>query len=205
MAKIKRKKGAKKKFFEAKIPLTATKVYLYGYSPEELEGNVVRLDLSKTLRGKNLELKAKIKLIDDKLIGELISLQLFSSYIKKVIGRGVDYVEDSFKTECKDARLVIKPFMLTRKRVPRAIRKAIRENARKHLINKARINNVNELFSDVMTNKLQKELSLKIKKIYPLALCEIRTLEVLERLKERKNAKEEKKVKEEEMKKEIIA
>ena len=34
-------------------------------------------------------------------------------------------------------------------------------------------------FNEIITNKIQKELSLKIKKIYPLALCEIRRFEVL--------------------------
>jgi ribosomal protein S3AE len=36
-----------------------------------------------------------------------------------------------------------------------------------------------ELFSDIMVGKIQKELSLKLKKIYPLALCEIRILEIV--------------------------
>jgi len=35
-----------------------------------------------------------------------------------------------------------------------------------------------EVASEVMANKIQKELSLKLKKIYPLALCEIRVLEL---------------------------
>jgi len=46
-AKPKRKKGARKKFFEAEIPLTASKVQLYAYAPEDLVGNVVKLDLTK--------------------------------------------------------------------------------------------------------------------------------------------------------------
>ena len=65
--KAKRKKGARKKFFEVIIPLVNTKIHLYGYSPEDLEGNTVKLDLTKSLRGKNLELKAKVKLSGDKL------------------------------------------------------------------------------------------------------------------------------------------
>ena len=177
--KPKRKKGLRKKFFEAEIPLTTTKVHLYGYSPEELEGNVVKLDLTKNLRGKNLELKTRIKLKDNKLIGELLSLQLMPFYIKRVMRRGTDYVEDSFKIDCKDAELIVKPLMITRRRVSRTIRREIRNKARKHLESKIKILTVKELFSEIMANKFQKELSLKIKKIYPLSLCEIRIIKVL--------------------------
>jgi ribosomal protein S3AE len=177
--KPKRKRGARKKFFEAKIPLTATKVHLYGYSPEELENNIVKLDLSKTLRGKNMELKAKIKYKNEKLTGELQSIKLLPIYIKKVMRRGVDYVEDSFIIECKDAKIQVKPFMITRKRVSRSVRKAIRNNARKFLETKIKTRSYEDLFSEITTGKLQKELSLKVKKTYPLALCEIRTLEIL--------------------------
>ena len=54
------KKGAKKGFFEVRTPLTATKIQLYGTSPEEFEGRVVRLDLTRSLKGKNFELKMKV-------------------------------------------------------------------------------------------------------------------------------------------------
>lgn len=190
MAK-KRKTGAKKKFFDAEIPLISSKVQLYGYDAEELEGNVVTIDLTKNLRGKNMEFKAKIKNDNGKLHGELLSLKLMPFYLRKVMRRGTDYVEDSFETECKDAKLRIKPFMLTRNRVSRAVRKEIRNKARKHLETRMKSRSANELFSEIITNKLQKDLSLKIKKIYPLALCEIRVIEIISEDKLQGKAKKE--------------
>ena len=178
--RTKRKKGQRKKFFEVTIPLTATKVFLYAYSPEDLIGKTVKLDMTKSLRGKNAELKASIIIENNELFGVLKSFQILPAYIKRVMRRGIDYVEDSFDAECKDALLRIKPFMITRKRVSRAVRNAIRNTARKHLTSKAKIRTAKELFSEIVTNKLQKELSLKIKKIYPLALCEIRMFQVKE-------------------------
>ena len=181
MAKItkKKKKGMKKGFFVAEIPLTSTKVHVYGYSPEDLEGNIVKIDMTKNLRGKNVELKAKLIATDGKLVGELLSLQILPVYIRRVMRRGVDYVEDSFEIDCKDAKLRVKPFMITRKRVSRAIRKEIRNVAKKFLENRIKIRDYTEIFSEIMTNKLQKELSLKIKKIYPLGFCEIRTIKII--------------------------
>lgn len=172
-------KGTKKKFFEVKVPLTATKVHVYGASPEELEGRVVRIDMTRSLRGKNLELRAKIKNNNGTLESTPVSLEVMPSYIRRSIRKGTDYVEDSFETECKDAKLRIKPFMIARKRVSRAIRNALREGAKKHLESYVKVRTAEEVFSEITSNKIQREISIKLKKIYPLALCEIRVAEIV--------------------------
>ena len=179
--KPKRKKNAKKKFFEVTLPLTTTKVHLYSYSPEDLEGSTVKLDLTKNLRGKNMELKAKISLKNENLTGEIISLQLLQTYVKKIVRRSTDYVEDSFIASCKDSKLQIKPILVTRRRVSRAVKKAIRTAAKKHIESKITPREAEEIFADIMSNKFQKELSLKVKKVYPLAACEIRRIKILEK------------------------
>ncbi len=182
-------KGAKKKFFEVTIPLTATKAHVYAYNQELVEGSMITLDLSRNLRGKNLELKAKAKLEDGKLIGQLSSLSLAKQYIRKSIRKGTDYVEDSFDTKCKDALLRIKPFLITRKRVPRSIRAALRTNAKKYIETKATTRTSEELFTEIITNKIQKEISTKLKKVYPLALCEIRSIEILKTIEPKQKEK----------------
>ncbi len=175
---IKAKKGIKKEFFEITAPLTTTKISLYAAEKDELVGRTVKIDLTKNLRGKSLVLNLRIKKIDDNLIGSPESVELAASYIAKVMRKGVDYVEDSFEIECRDCFAKIKPFMLTRKRVSRAILNAIRKESKEFLINQLKIRNAQEIFSDIISNKLQKSLSLKIKKIYPLALCEIRIFQL---------------------------
>ena len=172
------KKGIRKKFFEVSIPLTATKAKLYSQNEESLNNKVINLDMTKNLKGKNVELKAKVIYTDGKLDSELVSLIVVPSYIRRIMRRGIDYIEDSFETDCKDAKLRIKPFMITRNHVSRSVRHAIRTTAKKFLESYLRIKNTKETFSETMTNKLQKNLSLKVKKIYPLAFCEIRWLEV---------------------------
>ena len=61
--KTKSKKVLKKSFFEVEAPVTGTKIHLYGTSVEALDGRVVKIDLTKSLRGKSLELKIKIKAV----------------------------------------------------------------------------------------------------------------------------------------------
>lgn len=174
-----KKKGAKKRFFEVETPLTAAKVHLYSSGEDELDGRVVRLDLSRSLRGKGFELKFRVKFEEGKLRGEPMSLALVGSYVRRMMRKGADYVEDSFQAECKDAKFIVKPFFITRNKVSRAVRKVLRENAKKSLEGHMKNRSSDELFKEIMANKLQKELSLKLKKIYPLALCEIRVFEVV--------------------------
>ncbi len=176
---VKAKKLQKKSFFDVTSSLTAAKISLYAASAEELNGRIVKLDLTRSLRGKGLELKLKVKVEGSNLNSEPISLELAGSYIRRAFRKGADYVEDSLITECKDAKILIKPFMLTRNKVSRAVRRELRNAAREFLISYLKIRTSKELFTDIMTNKVQKELSLKLKKIYPLAFCEIRIFKLL--------------------------
>ncbi len=174
------KKIQKRAFYEVKAPLTASKIHLYGTSPQALEGKIVTLDLTRSLRGKSLILKLKVHVVGETLEAAPVGLELAGSYVRRAIRKGTDYVEDSFTTSCKDELVVVKPFLLTRKKVSRALRNALRSAAREFLEGYLKIHSTKEAFTDIMTNKVQKELSLKLKKIYPLALCEIRFFKIVE-------------------------
>jgi len=203
--KVRVKKGPKKRFFEVEAPLTAQKIHLYGTSVEELDGRAVKIDLTRSLRGKSYELRMMIKADGEKLKAEPQNLRLASSYVRRSLRKGADYIEDSFVTNTRDKSVTIKPFLIARNKISREVRKALRNAARKHLQAHLRTRDAGELFNEIMTNKLQKELSLKLKKIYPLALCEIRRFEIegdkIEEAKpkkvEKKETKPEEEVKEE--------
>jgi len=191
--KVKVKKQVKKSFYEVNAQIVSQKIHLYAPSLESLEGKRVKIDLTKNLRGKSLELKLRVHNDNGKLEGIPESLELVVSYIRRVMRKGTDYVEDSFEAQSKDATVLIKPLLITRKRVSRAVLNAIRQATKKHLIAHLKTRDSQELFSEIMTNKLQKQLSLTIKKIYPLALCEIRVFKVVgeAKVEERPKAKKE--------------
>jgi ribosomal protein S3AE len=172
-------KSIRKKFFGVKMPLTTSQVHLWGKSPEDMQGSIIKLDLTKNLRGKSLELRARVTNNNGVLEGKPLSLQLMGAYIRRATRKGTDYVEDSFETDCRDAKVRIKPFLITRKHVSRSVRNALREMTRKHLESYLKVRTMEEIFSEIMSNKIQKELSFKLKKIYPLALCEIRMIELI--------------------------
>lgn len=174
------KKGIKKTFFEVTSTLTATKMHVYGTTMDELIGRTVLLDMTRSLRGKSFEVTMKITKEGEKLVGLPNRMALAGSYIRRSMRKGTDYVEDSFVTDSKDGNLTVKPFMITRNRVSRGIRASLRDATREFLQGYLRTRTVNEIFTEIMTNKLQKELAMKLKKIYPLVFCEIRTIEIVQ-------------------------
>jgi ribosomal protein S3AE len=175
----KSKKKLASKFFEVKAPLTSSKIVLYGPTTESFQGRTVKLDLTRNLRGKNVELLLRLSAKGDEIEGEPYALQVFGSYIRRMLRPGTDYIEDSFQLECKDAVLQVKPFIIARKKVPRSLRNSLRLEAQNYLKSAFVPRTSLELFGDLMANKIQKDLSLKLKKIYPLAFCEIRIFKVI--------------------------
>jgi ribosomal protein S3AE len=182
----------RKKFFDIEIPIIKKETQLYAYENKELEGRYITYDLTRILRGKNVLLVSKVKSKNGELISIPVEMKLLSYFLKKMIRKGTNYVEDSFSTTCKDAQIRIKPFLITRRKVSRAVRKALREKAKEELIEYAKDKTSETIFKDIIKNQLQKTLSLKLKKIYPLSLCEIRILKVEKELEYKEAKKEEK-------------
>src|SRR3989344_4982557 len=147
----KQKKQIKKSFYEIEAPATSTKIHLYASSPEELEGKIAKIDLTRSLKGKSFELKLRIKIDDKKIHAEPESLALVNSYVRKVMRHGTDYCEDSFTAECRENIVRIKPFLITRKRVSRAVLKVLRETAKKYIAAYIKTRTANELFSDIIS------------------------------------------------------
>jgi len=182
-SKPRSKKSLKKRFFEVIVPFTSTKIHLYASDPSDLNGKIVKIDMTKSLRGKSLELSYRVNVSEGSIKGVPEKAELVNSYIRRMMRRGIDYVEDSFEAECRDAFVRVKPFLLTRRRVPRGVRRALREQVKKDILSYFKMRSTSDIFEEIITNKIQRQLSLKLKKIYPLALCEIRIFKV-ERKKE---------------------
>jgi len=168
----------KKRFFDVEIPLIGKTTHLLAFDLEELKDKIITYDLTRLLRGKSAILNAKVTIENEEAIALPTQMKLMSYYIKRLVRKGTNYVEDSFSTECKDAQIRLKPFLVTRRKVSRKVRKALREEARKELIEYAKDKNINDIFDDLVKNRIQKPISLKLKKIYPLSICEIRVIKI---------------------------
>lgn len=169
----------KKKFFDVEIPLINKATNLEAFELKELDGKFIKYDLTRTLKGKNALIQLKVKIENDQAIASPRKIRLMPSYLKRMVRKGTNYVEDSFSADCVGFQLKIKPLLITRRKVSRAVRKALRNKCKEELIDYVKELTSNEVFEDILKNKLQKIISLKLKKIYPLSVCEIRVLDVV--------------------------
>ena len=174
MAQAKRKK----RFFDVEIPIIKKETQMQAFEVSELNGRIISYDLTRFLKGKSAILQLTVKTKGDEISLVPRQIKILPYFLKRMVRKGTNYVEDSFSTECKDAVLRIKPFLVTRRKVSREIRKNLRNKARGELINYAKDKKVSDIFEDVIRGDIQKYMSSNLKKVYPLSLCEIRILKV---------------------------
>ncbi|MDO8517130.1 MAG: hypothetical protein Q7S33_03300 [Nanoarchaeota archaeon] len=164
----------KKKFIDIQTPILGSAFPVLG-NPESLSGKTIKLDLTRKLKGKSLEIVFNIVSKDKELIGIPKKMNLMGFFIRRMIRNNSSYVEDSFKVETKDnIQVIIKPFLITRKKVSRAIRNNLRKTTKEFLIGYIKEREYLEICENILTNDLQRALQPKLKKIYPLSFCEIR-------------------------------
>lgn len=169
----------KKKFIDVEMPALGESMSILG-TEETLAGRTIKLDLSRKLRGRGLEAVFSIMNKEGKLVAYPKSLILMRSYVQRMMRKRISYVEDSFTTTCKDVKLTMKPFLITRKKVSRAIRNNLRRTAREFLLEYVKDKTYMDIAMAILNNDLQKEMHPKLKKVYPLSMCEIRVLETKE-------------------------
>ncbi len=174
MAQAKRKQ----KFFDVEMPILGKETQLYAFDIKELEGRFIKYDLTRLLRGKSMLLTLKTHIHDGKATSEPVETVVLPYFLRRMVRKGTNYIEDSFSTECNDGRVRVKVFLVTRKKVSRAVRKALREKADEEVKKYIKTKTRNELFDEILKGRLQKKFSLILKKIYPLSLCEIKYFKV---------------------------
>jgi len=168
----------KQKFFDVEMPILNKETQLYAYYLNELEGRTIKYDLTRFLRGKGVLLSMDVKVEGGKASAYPKEFVILPYFLRRMIRKGTNYVEDSFSADTKDSKVIVKPFLITRKKVSRSVRKALREKAREEIKDYLKNKDTKTIFEELIQNKMQRPLSLKLKKIYPLSLCEIRVFGV---------------------------
>lgn len=169
----------RKKYIEVKAPFLGESIRVLG-TPSELHNKTIKLDLTRKLRGKGLTMRLRIFNIEGKLYAIPNNLSLASSYIRRMMRKGTNYVEDSFTVRCADIRATFKPHLITRKKVSRVVRKNLRNTAREFLTEYVKDKKFTEVAEEIFNETLQKTMLPKLKKVYPLSFCDIRVFETKE-------------------------
>ena len=166
----------KKKFITVEVPILNESLEVLG-TLEDLQGRSLKLDLARKLRGKGLELTVQILSKDEKLYGIPRRLELMRFYLLRMMRKRVNYVEDSFEAQCKDVVVTIKPFLITRKKVSRAVRGNLRRTAKEFILTYIKDLTFMQLAELTISGEFQKDMLPKLKKVYPLSFSDLRILE----------------------------
>jgi len=183
----------------------------YLVDPETSVGRTIKVNLMQVtgdVKNQNASVKFQIsEAKENKLMTKIIGYNFSSSTIKRFVRRKMSRIDDSLVIRTKDDVLVrIKPFCLTRGKISRAVQYNMRASMKEELIGLIKETNYEDLFSNTLKYKIQKELKDKLSKVYPVRTLEIRVLKeekhhsaredtVLKSKKKRKIASEEKPVK----------
>jgi len=170
--------GERKKVYEIEVVPLKQKFGVLSSDPDKLIGKVMKLDMTRMLRGRSLDVSLVISKEGDQFIAKITALKVPQSYIKRMMRKNISWIEESFVCKTKDLLLRFKPFMITKKSVHRSVRKELRNLTREIITKFAEQYNSEEVFEAVLKGMLQKEITSKLRKIYPLALFEIRRLKV---------------------------
>ncbi len=186
----------KKRFFPVEIPILSKETNLLGFNINELDGKFLKYDLTRMLRGKSVLARFKVEVKEEKASAKPVEISVLPYFIKRMVRKGTSYIEDSFSAEAADSIIQLKPLLISRRKISRAVRKELRKTAREELTKYIQKKNSEVLFNELLRGQLQKDLSGILKKVYPLSLCEIRNFKVEKFLDKKEKPVEEKKAEE---------
>ena len=181
---VKRQKG-KKKWFPIMAKGEFDKADLgesYVRNVDSLVGKKLKVNmmaLTNDPRKQSVTLMfAVTKVENNSGVAELVGYRMSSSHVKRVVRKAVMRIDDSFVLETKDkVKFRVKPLIITRFKTNKGVCSDLRKRGKEFIGEEFLKMKSDDVFVQVMSNKLQIDLKKDLKKIYPIAICEIRVLE----------------------------
>ena len=170
------------------IPLLAPKLFneqeighMYLENPEQGVGrkaNVSLMIVTGEPQKQNLHVTFAIKGVSEgRLTTELIGYNILASAAKKLLRRGREKIELSFLVKTKDNKtLRIRPLIVTRGKPGGGVLTNVRNLGKAHIIKAVASANFLDLMRDIVQHKFQRNIQDKLRKTYPVQICEIKSV-----------------------------
>jgi small subunit ribosomal protein S3Ae len=153
-------------------------------NPEKLINRVTEIslqDLTNDFRKSHIKLFFKIHHVEESNAHSVfVGHTLTSDYLRRMIRRKRSKVDGVYDVKTKDgAKLRVKPFATTDKRVQNSQRKIVRETMKKTIADQALKRTLSEFMKDIIDGKLGSDIYKGCKKLYPVRRVEVYKTEVL--------------------------
>lgn len=181
--KMAKKEKKKKSWIKILAPsMFRNKVIGETIKRDKLVGRTIKVSLSNLIgdmKKQNINLGFVITNVkDDKAETEIYKYFLSVGYLKRLVRKIRNKIDDSFIAETKDKiKIKIKPVMITRGRTSKARLTAIRKLSRELLTKFVKETSFEDFIREVGSFRIQIKLKQTLRKIYPLGLYEIRYIE----------------------------
>jgi ribosomal protein S3AE len=153
----------------------------YLEEPELAVGKTIKINLMQVtgeIKAQNVNSKYEIvEFRENVLRTKITDYTYLNSSLKRLVRRRMTKVDDSLVIMTKDdVKVRIKPLVLTRGKVSKSLESAFRAAVRKLVIEAVGKKTYEELFADVIKNRLQIEIKNSIMKLSPIKTVIIRVL-----------------------------
>ncbi len=169
-------------------------------NPEYLINRVTGIslqDLTNDFRKSHIILFFKInKVEEDKAHTQFSGHTLTSDYLRRMIRRRRSKIEGVYDVDTRDgAKIRVKPFATTDKRIQNSQRKVVREAMKTTISNRAKHSTLSEFMKNILDGRMGSDIYKNCKKLYPVKRIEIHKTEVISHptivIEEKKPKKEE--------------
>lgn len=183
--RVSRQSVKKKKWFPIVSPsLLGAKPIgeTYLEEPELAIGKTIKINLMQVtgeIKAQNINAKFEVfEFKENVLRTKITGYSYLSSSLKRLVRRRMTKVDDSLVIMTKDdVKVRIKPLVLTRGKVSRSVEMAMRALVKKLVIDAVSKKPYEELFADVIKNRLQIEVKNTLMKLNPVKTVIIRVLQ----------------------------
>lgn len=170
----------------------------YVYEPEQMMGkNITRnlMNLTNDVKRQNINIDFQVFSVQNgKAFADVVGYNLVQSSVRRLVRRNIEKVNISFLCKTSDNKNVqIKPLLITRSATKGSVGAKLRKNTQDFLVKYIGNISYDNLVNDLVNHKIQTSLRKESNKIYPLRVCEIRSMEIID-LEKKKQAKSEAKL-----------
>jgi small subunit ribosomal protein S3Ae len=138
-------------------------------------------DLTNDFRKSHIKLYFKVNQVEDNNAKtEFIGHTLTSDYLRRMVRRRRSKIDAVYETRTRDgARIRVKPFATTDRRIQNSQKKIIRLTMRKTIVTKAKAMTLSEFVKYIIDGKLGSDIYKSCKTVYPVRRIEIYKTQVL--------------------------
>ena len=155
------------------------------YEPEQMIGkHLVKnlMSLTNDVKRQNIYIDFKVANVENgKAFTDIVGYYMVQSSIRRMVRKNIEKIIMSFPCKTSDNKnLQIKPLLITRASTTGSVATKMRRTTQDFLIKYIGAISYDNFVNDIVSHKLQSSLKSKLNRIYPLRVCEIKSMELVD-------------------------